>query len=412
MTDEHGEGTSIDEKWQAKMKEIEPELINLDGPLKMANLFASTMANAKNAEIQTRIPAVAVEWAEMIFNEWFELVGKVAKGYGLRKRLSDRDLFDPRALDTIGWREGITLEDVDVLPRDDHDAMYDLGPDGIDEALEDSYGPFGNDPAFAGMFSKEYKSNMLSGQYNRLFPLKIVLRTAASLILTRDEYHIDDSGDGEIEYDTLHIEELREECLKVAKYAKEQLKWLDKRHSISVGEKISTGFPDRSGEKSKKQSERFVSQFVGSVRSLGKGLPFEMGLLSVDKEGMVSFTKAGVDFMLEKNPIIDLADGFKEGKSFTHSEKTILLKTIIRNAPKEFDYMVNLAEWIVKGVNRPNTLEEKIKSHYDVDDTSASLMRTGALARMIELDLVSREQEGRKVSFALTEDGTKLFKSR
>ena len=409
MAEEANEQTQIDPKWQAQMEEMEPALTRLDGPLRMANLFASTMANAKNADIETRIPTAAIEWAEMVFNEWFELVGKVAKSYGLRKRLADRTLFDPRAMDAISWREGITLEEIDILPRDDFDAMYELGPDGIEEALEDAFGPFGDDPAMSGMFSKLHLENMLSGQYNRLFPIKVVLRTAASLILARDEFQV---GDEETEYDELHIEELREECLKVAKYAKEQLKWLDKRHSISVGEKISTGFPEQTGEKSKKQSERFVSQFVGSVRSLGKGLPFEIGLLSIDHEGMISFTKAGVEFMLEKNPIIDLAEGFKEGKSFTNSERAILLRSMVRNTPKEFEYMANLLKWIDEGIDRPKPLEENIKSTYGVDDTSASLMRTGAIARMIELDLVSRNKEGRKVSFSLTVDGTKLIKSK
>ncbi|MGB2081287.1 MAG: hypothetical protein ACPHZ6_05885, partial [Poseidonia sp.] len=119
-----------------------------------------------------------------------------------------------------------------------------------------------------------------------------------------------------------------------------------------------------------------------------------------------------VDFMLEKNPIIDLVEGFKEGKSFTNAERAILLRSIIRNTPKEFAFMVNILKWINDGADRPKSLEENIKSTYDVDDTTASLMRTGAIARMIELDLVAREQEGRKVSFSITSDGTKIIKSK
>lgn len=408
MAEERIEEAKIDPKWQAKIEEVEPELMRLDGPLKMANLFASTMANAKNADLETRIPRAAIEWAEMVFNEWFELVGKIAKDFGLRKRLADRTLFDPRDIGAIAWTEGITIQEIDILPRDDFDAMYELGPDGIEEVLEESYGPFGNDPAMSGMFSNSYKENMLSGQYNRLFPIKLVLRTAASLILARDEFEVSNE---ETEYEELHIEELRDECLKVAKYAKEQLIWLDKRHSISIGEKISVGFPDQTGEKSKKQSERFVSQFVGSVRTLGKGLPFELGLLSVDGNGMISFTRAGVNFMLEQNPIIDHAEGFEDGMSFTNSERAILLNSLIRNVPKEFEFMKKILNWVNDGSDRPNDLEEKIKADYTVDDTSASLMRTGVIARMIELDLISRIQEGRKVSFSLTSSGSKLIKS-
>ena len=44
MAEETNEQNQIDPKWQAKMEEVEPELMRLDGPLKMANLFASTMA--------------------------------------------------------------------------------------------------------------------------------------------------------------------------------------------------------------------------------------------------------------------------------------------------------------------------------------------------------------------------------
>ena len=52
MAEERNEQNQIDPKWQAKMEEVEPELMRLDGPLKMANLFASTMANAKNADLK------------------------------------------------------------------------------------------------------------------------------------------------------------------------------------------------------------------------------------------------------------------------------------------------------------------------------------------------------------------------
>ena len=60
--------------------------------------------------------------------------------------------------------------------------------------------------------------------------------------------------------------------------------------------------------------------------------------------------------------------------------------------------MVNIPEWINDGVDRPKSLEENIKSTYEVDDTTASLMRTGAIARMIEL-VISRARREVKVSF-------------
>ena len=52
----------------------------------------------------------------------------------------------------------------------------------------------------------------------------------------------------------------------------------------------------------------------------------------------------------------------------------------------------------------------QIAEEFGVNATESSLMRSGTLARMIELSLVNREQSGRNVSYSLTEHGEK-FKS-
>ena len=72
-----------------------------------------------------------------------------------------------------------------------------------------------------------------------------------------------------VEYDELLLENLRNESLKVARYAKAKFEWIDKQSGNNMGEKLSVGLPTGTGDatKIKKQAERFVSQFVGSVRN-------------------------------------------------------------------------------------------------------------------------------------------------
>jgi hypothetical protein len=402
----HSEESGVrNEAWEAIIDQYKEPMVMISGPLELANKFAQTMANAKNAKFDVKIPIGAEEWAESVFGRWFELMGQIAKSSGMRNSLLDRDLYDPLMENSPNWSDGLTLED---LPHIDEEADYE--EDDSIEILEELYGPLSIEPSFMFHFQRGTPKALLSGQYNRLFPVKLVLRTAASMIANRDEYKFIGREEGEYEYDEILLEDLREECLKVAKYAKSRFKWIDARSGANMGERLSVGLPDRKGDskKIKKQSERFVSQFVGSIRNKGQGLPFELGLLSVDAEGAVQFTENGVKFMLLENPLFDTQIAWKNGESFTLDEKSFLVWMIKRNLPEEYKFMQKLSLWISEGNNSPKPIEIKIKEELDLNDTEASLMRSGTLARMIELSLVIREQNGRKVSYSLTDQGSKI----
>jgi hypothetical protein len=395
------------EAWETIIEEYKEPLAMISGPLALANQFAQTMVNAKNAEFNVKIPIGAEEWAETIFAKWFELMGQIAKSGGIGYSLLDRDLYDPIMENSPEWADGLTLED---LPHIEEEQEFEI--DDTSEVLKELYGPFSEEPRMIFAFLRGKPQGRLSGQYNRLFPVKLVLRTAANLIASRDEYKLLGDDEGEYEYDELHLEDLREECLKIARYAKSRFEWIDARSGANMGERLSVGLPDRKGDpaKVKKQAERFVSQFVGSVRNKGQGLPFELGLLSVDEEGAVQFTENGVKFMLLKNPLFDTQAAWKDGESFTFQEKAFLVSMIRNNVPDEFEFMQKLATWISEGDNSPKPIEVKIAEEFGVNNTEASLMRSGTFARMIELSLINREQSGRNVSYSLTEYGEK-FKS-
>lgn len=384
----------VNEVWRDLIKPHEKTLTLLQGPLALANLFAHSMSNAKNAGLKPTIPVAAEEWAEGIFETWFEIMGKIATSSGIRRRLLDRGLYDPLQDDAPDWSEGLTLDILDPIDRENEEWDIDDEPD----ILEEYYGPYGTDARTIMAFGGKTTDARLHGQYNRLFPVKLVLRTAANLILSREEYKLLGEDEGQYEYDELLLEDLREECLNVAKYAKKRFQWIDLRSGKKMGEKFAVGLTDGS----KKQNERFVAQFVGSVRNKGCGLPFELGLLCVDEEGAVQFTKTGVNFMLLENPMFDTLTGWKDGQVLSEQEKISLIQIIKLNLPEEYQFMVKIVGWIEDSVNRPKMIEEKIINDYSVSKTEGALMRSGVLARMIELGLVSRNQLGREVTYILT----------
>ena len=128
--------------------------------------------------------------------------------------------------------EGLKLED---LPNISEDA--DLDEYELKTTLSDIYGPFDYDPLFYNRLTNTKSKERLSGQYNRLFPVKLVLRTLANLIASRQEYSILGQEEGAYDYDEVLLEDLREECLKVARYAKSRFEWIDARSGEKHGRK-------------------------------------------------------------------------------------------------------------------------------------------------------------------------------
>jgi len=387
-------------EWESLIGSHKEDLNLLSGPLAIANLFAQSMANARGANLSPRVPAVAEEWAEAVFSEWFEKVGEIAKESGIRQKLFDRDLYDPRLDDSPDWNDGLRLEEIDPIDRDD----FPLDEDEEMNLMEDTFGPLSSIGFMLGIGIDNRSKKPLSGQYNRLFPVKIVLRVAANLIKNRDERR--KLGEEEFVYDSLELADLREECLKAATYAKARFQWIDERSQTEFGERLSVGLPDFSGKKAKKQKERFVSQFVGSVKKKGKGLPFELGLLAINADGDVEFTDWGVHFMLLENPIIDQNDtnAWKSGDSFSRKEKVFLVNMIEKFNPIEFEFMKKIMQWIDDGEDRPKKLDELVSIETDSNATEASLLRSGMTARMLELGLIRREKKGREVKFSLNKE--------
>jgi hypothetical protein len=147
----------------------------------------------------------------------------------------------------------------------------------------------------------------------------------------------------------------------------------------------------------------------------------EIGFITIDSSsGEVRLTGEGANFALEANTIIDMHiedDNFQKfiedygHQPLTGSERTFLLKHINTNLPGEWKLMEQIANLIHQGFNRPKALDEKLMEMNNWDMTMASQMRNGIMGRMQELSLISREKEGREVTYHFTsdEEGKKIL---
>ena len=175
------------EWWESIIEPHKEELLFLSGPVTMAQFFANTKAAGTNAEMQLRIPVAAEEWAESVLNSYFEVMGKIAKASGIRRKLIDRGLYDLMDDGAPDWNEGLTLNELDPIEREE--GVLDEFEE--EEVLDEVYGPFAPEPSFLRRFGDGDGDEVpLSGQYNRLFPVKLVLRTAANLFRARNEYSL------------------------------------------------------------------------------------------------------------------------------------------------------------------------------------------------------------------------------
>ena len=379
------------DKWLVAMKRNQVELDQLASPLALANKFAESLSHAKNADLNVVVPQIAADWATEVIQEFAFLVGDIARVAGMSSKIIDRTMFDPEQLGSIEWNEGIMLQQ--VLPYEN----AHLDPEFYDE--NDHYHDFGNEPYLLGRFRPQLLENkFLSGQYNRLFPLKIVMRVAANLLLNSEGYKLVNEEDEGYDHTPLFLEDLRIEAAKVATYAKKRMEWLDSSNGTEYGSWFSVALTDGS----KKQDERFMSQFVGSVRTPGQGLPFELGFLDYD-EDEVKITELGLQFTLAENQVIDNSENWQSSSTLSQFERKVLLQAIQRNVPSEYELMKELITMIENGVNTPKAIEEFLKENYGKSDTEASLQRTGVFARMQEMGMVQRLKEGRTVHYEILE---------
>jgi hypothetical protein len=383
-----------DDEW--RVNELIDEKLPFIQDVKLARQVIETLKALEGVEESyVRVPKATREFADNTISEWFELIAQIEKKRGNMPYLIDRNLYsvDDGHLNDITWNHSLTKEDIlRWLDSDD----------------------------FADRFSQEYPLTNrvrhltvepISGYVNRLFPVKFALRIFASMTLS--ECYDYESGRYDDLADLVELSDLREKCYSIAKYAKESLLGLDLKIESGSTTDVRVGFP----EGTEKAKERFVAQFVGSRRKNAvSGALFDLGFANLAGISLgplkytsdnVMFTKLGWDFMMLENPLIDTKEGwntyYETGIRFSEKEIDYLLRHFEKNIPSEWKLISDIASLINDGQNRPKLLEDKLGLDYDWDKTKMSQMRNGALSRMEELCLISREKSGREVTYHLTD---------
>lgn len=247
--------------------------------------------------------------------------------------------------------------------------------------------------------------NWFFGQYNRLLPAKISCRSIAN--------HQKKEKNG------VQINEIPIIVAKEALYFAKYLNQIEVKHNLSRDDLLTVALPspDKDEEKS---LLRFANQFVVSKNSDNQlqGLLYDLKFINYstdDNNDKISLTQPGWEFAILQNPIMEDFQEYAAHK-FSEEEKLFLIKHIKNNVPQEnYAYRLILSE-LEKGENSPDNLDSAIKAKHlhmneFISDSFLSTQRSGAISRMIDLDLVKRVREGIRVKYFSTDLGRAHFLS-
>ncbi len=237
------------------------------------------------------------------------------------------------------------------------------------------------------------RPSYLWGQYNRLFPVKIVVRVAANL-----------SGQNGFGY--VPLGELQERTAEIAREMGRTILRNDRLLGRKRGTIISAALPI--GRDQDKAKTRFKNQFVGFLaRSRVEGAAPTLKFLNImrgDKNIVqVGITDLGLRFSSIPNPIIDRDD---YSTAFSLEEIEFLLDHIASEVPAEAKLIQLVLDGVKRGVATPEELNDLVRS-YNVEwnESEAIAMRSGIVSRVSELGLLERRKDGVKVTYLLSEPG-------
>ena len=239
----------------------------------------------------------------------------------------------------------------------------------------------------------------LFGQFNKFLPIKATCRALLNLLLENP------AG--------IPVTEATNKISYAACGLGDYLKALDERLQARREDAFSAAFPSSTIEGGGESRLRFGNQFVASLRQEQlNGFPAALKLVAIDKtkESRLSLTKAGADFALLQNPILD-APGTPVTRKLTLEETEFLLAHIIRSVPEETSAYAAILDAIASGGNTPDSVDKYLRQRFNlpteqaITKTFLTTQRTGAISRLVDLGLVAREKEGLRVTYIITQPG-------
>lgn len=239
------------------------------------------------------------------------------------------------------------------------------------------------------------------GQYNRLLPAKASCRALANLL--QEGRGIEATG---------AAKKIAAEATELGNY----LRILDRRQGHGRDEMFCIAFPgDVDPDKGRL---RYANQFVVSVDRNGQlsGLLVDLKLINQvsAREPRISLTDAGWRFALLPNPLLDAIDDDHVRDRFTAEERNFLLDHIAASVPRERHAYLTILAAIAGGHDTPDAISAVMKELEQAPQESDSLLatqRSGAISRMSDLALLSRDREGIRVRYRISPDGDRFLKS-
>jgi len=240
----------------------------------------------------------------------------------------------------------------------------------------------------------------LWGQYNRLFPVKLVVRCLANE-LERVEGESGESSQW------INLPQFENHVADIARTVGKKVASYDEQQGRKRGEKLAAGLP--TGEDAEKSMDRFQTHFVGRAEHGGSltGAPPHLLLVNMQQEdgGTIGLTDAGREFASLTSPLLD--EGFDAGDSLSGAERRFYISHVRDVRPEEHEAMEKIAQAIEEGDDRPTSLTERVAYlNPNWSNSQAKTIRSGLTSRMYELGLVDRRRVGQRgTAYELTAEG-------
>jgi Arc/MetJ-type ribon-helix-helix transcriptional regulator len=242
------------------------------------------------------------------------------------------------------------------------------------------------------------------GQFNRLLPAKVTCRALVNIVA---------DGDDRQPLETIAIR-IANEAAMLGRY----LTTVDQKFGSGRDDAMAVAFPKSTSPSEFKSIQRFANQFVGSANRQGQlsGLPIALKLIgrSPTYSDGVTLTEAGWQFGRIETPILD-APSTRNPEKFTDEEISFLLEHILTSVPLEaFAYRTILNE-VRRGVLTPDDLDVELSKlstgQKTLQKSFISTQRSGAICRMVDLNLIQRTRTGTRVCYALSTRGAEFLRS-
>ncbi len=253
----------------------------------------------------------------------------------------------------------------------------------------------------------------LFGQHNKFLPVKASSRALLNLLRQNPGGVV--------------LSEAVEEISQAAWEFGDYLYMLDERAKRLREDSFAAAFPVSAGNGAVSRI-RFGNQFVGDLRQPKQlegqrtetqfnGLPSDLEFFSCSdgRSPLVTLTTAGAEFAVLANPILDKSGNEMPQHKFSEEEVSFLLGHIKIHVPEEVVAYLSIIEAILAGANNPEGMDRflcdrfnlrlatKAEKPNEIKQTFLTTQRTGAISRMVDLGLVTRQKEGLRVLYSVTD---------